>query len=86
MTTHTQKEMVELLTREGDLEMAASIAAMTDEVYAAYLARVQKIADIFIKDPLMWLELEDALERLELGDSESTHFIGPELEEGEWNV
>lgn len=56
-----QKEMVEILTREGDLEQAARFAAMTDDEYAACTARAQVIAEIFVKDPLMMLELENEL-------------------------
>jgi hypothetical protein len=62
MTTKRKSEMVEILTREGDLALAAGFAAMTDEEFAACTARAQKIADIFIKDPLMWLELENELD------------------------
>jgi hypothetical protein len=57
----TRDEFVERLTREGEHEVAAHVAAMTDDEYTACEARAQKIADVFINDPLMWLELEDEL-------------------------
>jgi hypothetical protein len=63
----TKKEMVEMLTREGEPEAAALFTNMTDDEYAACQVRAQKIADVFIKDPLMMEELKDVVHH---GDSQ----------------